>query len=103
MIWHHSIGNISFSCMHSYGIGKGSIIKKLKENIRLQQAAIVFNNPNSTHAQVQEAGQKALVEIYGGNKKDMLRYKKYLEKEATSLSQVDPKNLPPNSAAAKFH
>ena len=63
-----------------YGIGKGSIIRKLKENIILQQAAIVFDNPNSTHAQVQEAGEKALVAIYGGNKQDslnMLRYKKY--------------------------
>ena len=31
-------------------------MKKLKENVSLQQAAIVFDNPNSTHAQVKEAG-----------------------------------------------
>ena len=62
--------------------------------------------PNSTHAQMREAGEKALVGIYIGKKGDslnMLRYKKYSEKVATSLSRVDPKNLPLISAAAKFH
>ena len=33
----------------------------------------------------------------------MLRHKKYSEKVATSLSHVDPKNLLPTSATAKFH
>ena len=34
---------------------------------------------------------------------DGLRYKKYCDKVATSLTQVDPKVLPHTSAAAKFH
>ena len=81
-------------------------MKQLKENVSLQQAAIVFDNPNSTHLQVKEAGEKALVTIYGGKQTEglnKLQYRKYSEKVATSLSQVDPKNLPPTSAAAKFH
>ena len=85
-----------------FGLGKGTIQKKLKENTQLQQAALVFDNPDSNHDQVREAGEKALVAIYGGRKTDslnQLRYKKYTEKVAKSLTQVDPKNLPPTSAA----
>ena len=44
--------------------------------------------------------------IYNGKNSDslnMLQYKRYSEKVATSASQVDPKNLPPTSAAAKYH
>ena len=35
---------------HLIGNGKGSIIKKFKDNKSLQQAAIVFDNPNATQA-----------------------------------------------------
>jgi len=44
-----------------YGIGKGSIVKKFKDNVSLQQAATIFNDPNSTHSQVQDAGATALL------------------------------------------
>ena len=63
-----------------YGIGKGSIVKKFKDNVSLQQAATIFNDPNSTHSQVQDAGEKALVAIYGGKKTEnlnMLRFRRY--------------------------
>ena len=89
-----------------FGIGKGSIIKKFRENKSLQQAAIVFDNPNATQAQIDHAGEAAFVVMYNGKKSDTLdglRYKKYCDKVATSLTQVDPKVLPPTSAAAKFH
>ena len=55
-----------------YGIGKGTILKKLKSNVTLQQAALVFHNPMSTHTQVQEAGEKALVAIYNEKNSDSL-------------------------------
>ena len=76
-------------------------MKKFKDNVSLQQAATIFNDPNSTHA-----GEKAFVAIYGGKKTEnlnMLRFRKYSEKVATSLSHCDPKVLPPTAAAAKFH
>ena len=94
---------------HLIGNGKGSIIKKFKDNKSLQQAAIVFDNPNATQAQIDHAGEAAFVVMYNVNGKksntlDGLRYKKYCDKVATSLTQVDPKVLPPTSAAAaKFH
>ena len=80
-------------------------MKKFKDSVSLQQAAIIFNDPNSTPSQVQDAGEKALVAIYGGKKTEnlnMLRFRKYSEKVATSLSHCDPKVLLPTAAAAKF-
>ena len=81
-------------------------MKKFKENKSLQQAAIAFDNPNATQTQIDHAGEAAFVVMYNGKKSDTLdglRYKKYCDKVATSLTQVDPKTLPPTSAAAKFH
>ena len=104
ILFAHAISG-SDTTLRLFGLGKETILK-LKENTQLQQAALVFDNPNSNHDQVREAGEKALVAIYGGKKTDslnQLRYKKYTEKVAKSLTQVDPKNLPPTSAAAKYH
>ena len=85
-----------------FGIGKGSIIKKFRENKSLQQAAIVFDNPNATQAQIDHAGEAAFVVMYNGRKSDTYdspRYKKYCDKVALSLTQVDPKVLPPSFIA----
>ena len=87
------------------GIGKGSLLKKLKGNPTLQQTAAVFDSLNSTHSMVESAGE-GLVVIYNGKKadsSDLLQHKKYHEKVATSLIHIEPKNLPPTSAAAKYH
>ena len=68
LIWGCLLASIYYFCMHFlaswiYGIGKGSILKKFMDNVSLQQAAIIFNDPNSTHSQVQDAGEKAFVAI----------------------------------------
>ena len=39
-----------------FGIGKGSIIKKFRDNKSLQQVAIIFDNTNATQAQIDHAG-----------------------------------------------
>ena len=44
------------SCL--YGIGKGTILKKFKEKVTLQQAAIMFDNPHSTPAQIDQVGNR---------------------------------------------
>ena len=57
-------------------------------------------------AQIDQAGESALVIIYNGKNGDTLNalwYKKYCEKVATSLSQVDPKSLPPTTEASSFY
>ena len=89
-----------------FSIKKSFIIKKFRENKSLQQAAIVFDNPNATQAHIDHAGEAAFVVMYNGKKSDTLdrlRYKKYCNNVATSLTQVDPKVLPPTSASAKCH
>ena len=75
------------------GIGKGSILKKFKDNKSLQQAATVFDNSNATQAQIDKAGKAAFVVMSNGKKSDTLD---------SIVTQVDPKSLPPTSAAAKF-
>ena len=100
----HAFLGCDTSCL--YGIGKGSVLKKFKENVTLQQAAVIFDNSHSAPIQIEQAGEKALVAIYNGKKTDTLnalRHKKYCDKVSTSLAQVDPKALPPTAAAAKFH
>ena len=83
-----------------YGISKGSILKKFQEKVELQKAALIFDNPHSTPAQIDQAGESALVLIYNGKKGESLNNLRY--KMAMSLSQVDPKSPPPTAAAACF-
>ncbi|KAK7108065.1 hypothetical protein V1264_015867 [Littorina saxatilis] len=55
---------------------------------------------------IAETGEKLLVDIYKGNDGDTLdklRLVKYHEKVFTGSKQVQPKVLPPTSAAAKYH
>ena len=89
-----------------FGIGKGTILKKFKANVELQKAAEVFDSTLSTPSQIESAGERVLVVMYGGKKNESmssLRHRKYCEKLASSLASVDPKGLPPTSAAGKYH
>ena len=51
---HAFLGCDTTSCL--FGIGKGSIIKKFRDNKSLQQVAIIFDNTNATQAQIDHAG-----------------------------------------------
>ena len=65
----------------------------------------MFDLPSSLD-DVVAAGEEALVSLYGGKpgeKLDTLRHQRYCEKLATKSSQIQPQNLPPTSAAAKYH
>ena len=89
-----------------FGIGKGGILKKIKVDAALKQAANVFDKVDASPAEIESAGEKAMVAIYNGKKNDSLnalRLTRYLEKVAKSTSRVEPKSLPPTSAAAKYH
>ena len=52
-----------------FGIRKGAIVKKLKENATLKQAVEVFDSVSSTQEDIESAGEKALVAIYNGKKR----------------------------------
>ena len=91
---------------HLYGIGKGASLKKFKSSRHFREKAKVFNAESSTHMDIAAAGEEVLVSLYNGKQNerlDVLRYKRFCEKVATSVSHVHPQTLPPSSAAAKYH
>ena len=88
-----------------YGIGKAPALKKYVNSLYFREQAKVFNSP-STVDDVVVAGENALVSLYGGKpgeKLNGMRYQRYCEKLATNSSQIQPQNLPPTSAAARYH
>ena len=66
----------------------------------------IFLNPNSSKQNVIEAGERALLKIYGLQhcaSLDKARILKFKEKTAAARAYVEPQTLPPTSASAKFH
>ena len=58
------------------------------------------------HEDVAQAGEKALMVLYGAKKEtslDSLRQRKFFDKVSVKLSRVDPSTLPPTSSASKYH
>jgi hypothetical protein len=89
-----------------YGIGKGVALKKLFVNNHFLKQSEVFSNVGSTKQEIATAGEEALLCLYNakpGEKLDFLRYKCFCEKVAASTKYVEPKSLPPTSAAAQQH
>ena len=87
-----------------FGVGKSVPVKRLQQ--LFENGAKVFLRTNSNHQMIAETGEKLLVDIYDGNDGDTLdklRLVKYHEKVSTGSKQVQPKVLPPTSAAAKYH
>ena len=81
-------------------------LKKFKLSMALQQAANVLDSPISTHEEIASAGEKVFVALCNGKANDSLNtlhFSKYCEKVAKNLNKMKPRNLPPISAAAKFH
>ena len=86
-------------------IGKSLPVKLLRKSILFQKIADVFMAAN-IHQGTEEAGEKAVVLLYGGEEKDSLnhlRYVKYVQKVAISNKSFQPSSLPPSSSAAKYH
>lgn len=90
-----------------FGLGKGLPLKKIKNDALFQQQARVFGSTDEVNKQaIIEAGEKAMVALYGGaadEDLDMVRYRRFCEKVSKSASHVEPQTLPPTSAAAKYH
>ena len=78
-------------------------MKKIKSNNTLQQAANVFEEAQSSSAEIENAGEKVMCILYNGNPTESLNTLRFCEKVATSLAHVQPHVLPPTAAASKFH
>lgn len=88
-----------------YGVGKATALKKFENVPCFREQANTFSC-HSAVSDVVAAGEKALVALFGGKPGvglDSLRYQRYFEKLATKTSHIQPQNLPPSAAAARFH
>eukprot|EP00794_Sanderia_malayensis_P018452 gene18452-20301_t len=81
-----------------YGIGKLSIMKKLKKSKHLRDLCSLFSREGATQARISEAGLLLFAACYGGNignSLDHLHYEKYMNMVATSMSNIESQRLPP--------
>ena len=88
-----------------FGIGKAASLKKF-EFTYFQNQAKFFDSEMVAIDDLTRAGENALVELYGGKRGealDSLRYRRFYEKVTTRGHQIRPHDLPPTSAAAKYH
>ena len=89
----------------TFGQGKISLMKKLKQSKDVQAIAELMMDHNATVEQVGEVGVRLFVIVFGGKQSDSLntlRYAKYMEMVA-SAKNIDPQKLPPTARAAYYH
>jgi len=89
-----------------FGIGKSIPLKKMDNEHFRQQAAVFCETELSSNDAVTEAGEKAVVCLYGGKPCERLidvRSRKFREKVLTSASAVEVKTLPSTPSAALYH
>ena len=101
---HAILGCDTTSQLH--GIGKGNSLKKFRDCNHFRDLSVAFNSPSATAEEIVTAGEQVLVSMYNGKPGetlDYVRYKCFCAKVARNTSHIQPKTLPPTSAAAKFH
>jgi len=89
-----------------FNIGRSLPIKKLQQDKAFQEGAKVFLQAHGDHQLTASTGERLLVTLYGGREDDTLdklRLVKYQERVSKGSLQVQPKVLPPASAAARYH
>ncbi len=100
----HAIGGCD-TTSRLYGIGKGVPLRKViaETNFCKHMEAIL---DGSTQEEIQIAGERAMVSLYGGIENetlDSLRLRKFKDKVVKSVASVQIQNHPPTSDAAKYH
>ena len=89
-----------------FGLGKCLAVKRIKSDFQFCQQAKAFNQIGQAKEDIIVAGERALVPLYGGAKEeglDVLRYRRFCDKIYKGTSRVEPRTLPPTSAAAMYH
>ena len=87
------------------GVGKATALKKFENVLHFKEQANAFSC-HSAASDVVTAGEKALVSLFGGKPGvgvNALRYQRCFEKLSSKTSHIEPQNLPPTAAAARFH
>ena len=89
-----------------YGVGKATGLKLIRDNEDFKMMAETFFNKISSVEDIDRAGERAMVIVYGGEMSkqlNKLRYEMFQRKVAVATSFVNPSDIPPTSAAMKFH
>ncbi len=89
-----------------FGLGKGLGLKKIMKDGNFSELANIFCQTAAHPENIIKAGEKALICLYGGvqtESLDSLRYRRFCVKVSAVTSAVEPKTLPPTSAAVKYH
>jgi len=79
-----------------YGVGKGAALRKLRSDSAFKEAAYVFIRQSSLE-EIVAVAEKALCCLYGGRPNeslDVLRYRRFYEKVATSNATVQAQAFP---------
>ena len=90
----------------TFGQGKASLLKKLKESEVLQDISLLMSDPHATAEQIGKAGIQVFIAMYSGKQRDSLnglRYAKFMEMVTSGKTSLDPQKLPPTEKAAYFH
>ncbi len=86
--------------------GKRAVPEKVPADSKFRKQAAVFDQKSATKQTIAAAGERALVSLYNGEDSetlDMLRQSRFFQKVGSSSKVVGPENIPPTSAAAKYH
>ena len=78
-------------------------VKRIKSDFQFCQQAQVFNQVAQAKYDILVAGERALVSLSGAAKEeglDVLAYRRFCYKISKGTSDVEPRTLPPTSAAA---
>ena len=89
----------------TFGQGKTTLLKKIKESNKLQQISYLMNNADASPEQIGKAGIQVFIIMCGGKQGDTLntlRYIKFMEM-VSSGTTLDPQKLPPTERAAYYH
>ena len=81
-------------------------VKRIKSDFQLCQQAKVFNQIGQAKEDIIVGGERTLVSLYGGAKEEglhVLRYRRFCDKISKGTSHVEPRTLPPTSAAVMYH
>ena len=81
-------------------------VKRIKSDFQFCQQARVFNQIGQAKEDIIMAGERTLVSLYGGATEeglDVLRYRRFCDTISKGTLHVEPRTLPPTSAAAMYH
>lgn len=88
-----------------FGIGKKKVMQLYNKNPWLLDMLKVFKDPEASHNQIAEIGEKFLVKLYGGtidiDNLEELRYRAF--STVVAKPKCELARLPPTRDAAKYH